>query len=194
MSIVIAALACVGVALVLSQLLDRLEATGRAAWGAAALALLFVVGLLDQTSPADSRGREADEAAWVAQRDFYRTVEDELRDGSAVFQLPVMEFPEVPQLLGTGPYDHALAFVHAPSLRWSFGGMKGRVPDPVPSFDFQQGDLMETSLRAQGFDAVVVDRAGYVDHGSGVEARLATVAGPPATVSADGRYSMFVID
>ncbi|MGH9085385.1 MAG: hypothetical protein ACRDYW_08025 [Acidimicrobiales bacterium] len=194
MSIVIAALACVGVALAVSQLLDRLEARGRAAWGAAALALLFLVGMLDQTSPADTRGREADEAAWVAQRDFYRAVGKKLPDDSPVFQLPVMEFPEVPQLLGTAAYDHALAYVHAPSLRWSFGAMKGRVPDPAPGFDFQQGDLMASALRAQGFRAVVVDRAGYPDHGTGVEARLATVSGPPATVSADGRYSMFLID
>ena len=150
MSIVIAALACVGVALVVSQLLDHLEARGRAAWGAAALALLLVVGVLDQTSPADSRGREAAEAAWVAERDFYRTVEDELRPGSPVFQLPVMEFPEVPPQLGTGAYDHALAYVHAPSLRWSFGGMKGRVPDPVPGFDSQPGEMLAAALRGAG--------------------------------------------
>jgi phosphoglycerol transferase len=194
MSIVIAALACLAVALVVSELLDRLERAGRAAWGVVALVVIFVLGFLDQTSPADGRGREADAIAWRSQHDFFRAVAETLPEGSAVFQLPVMEFPEVPPTLGTGPYDHALAFVHAPSLRWSFGAMKGRVPDPVPAFDYLPGEQMAEALGDQGFQAVVVDRAGYIDHGAGVEARLATVAGPPATVSADDRYCLFVID
>jgi phosphoglycerol transferase len=194
MSIVIAALACVAVALVASEVLDRLERSGRRRWGAVALALLLVVGLLDQTSPADSREREAHEMAWDVERAFFRDVAAELPAASPVFQLPVQQFPEEPAILGTDSYSEALAYVHAPELRWSFGAMKGRVPGPVPGFDLRPGTEMADALAAQGYRAVVVDRAGYADRGADLEARLAAATAPPSVVSADGRYSLFLLD
>lgn len=194
MSIVIAALACVAVALVVSELLDRLSRSGRRSWGALGLAILLLVGLLDQTSPADSRAREANQVAWGDQRAFFRGVADRLPGGSAVFELPEMQFPEVPPTLGTDAYSEALAYVHAPELRWSFGAMKGRVPDPIPGFDARPGKDMVDSLRAQGYRAVVIDRAGYVDRAVDLEARLTAAVAAPTLVSADDRYSLFVLD
>jgi phosphoglycerol transferase len=193
-SILVAALACVAVALVASEVLDRLQRDGRGRWGALGLGLLLVVGLLDQTSPADARGREASAAAWAAQGRFYREVADRLPDGAPVFELPVMEFPEVEPQLGTEAYSQALGYVHAPELRWSFGGMKGRVPDPVPGFDLRPGADLVAALEADGYRAVVVDRAGYPDHAADLEARLGSAAGPPEVVSDDGRYSAFILD
>lgn len=193
-SIVIAALACVAVALVASEVLDRLDRSRRGRWGAAGLALLLVVGLVDQTSPADGRGREAAETTWNIQRAFFRDVADRLPDGSPVFELPVILFPEEAPQLGTDSYSQALGYVHAPELRWSFGAMKGRVPDPIPGFDLATGEQMVGALRAQGYRALVIDRAGYGDRGVELEARLAAVAGPPAVESADDRYSLFILD
>ncbi|MET0728640.1 MAG: hypothetical protein ABWZ76_10135 [Acidimicrobiales bacterium] len=194
MSIVIAALACVAVALLVSEALDRwAHAVPRWAVGIA-LMLLLVVGVLDQTSPADSRRREADQVTWTVQREFFRDVDDRLPPGAPVFQLPVMEFPEVPPVLGVGAYSHALAYVHAPELRWSFGAMRGRVPDPVPGFDLRPGSEISAALKAEGYRAVVVDRAGYADQGADLERRLASAAGPAATVSDDDRYSLFLLD
>lgn len=193
-SIVIAALGCVAVALVVSELLDRVERAGRGRWGAIGLGAVLVVGLLDQTTPADSQGREARETAWNEERSFFRDVAGRLPAGSPVFQLPVMEFPEGPPILGTESYSEALAYVHAPELRWSFGAMKGRVPDPIPGFDVLPGDEIVEALRAQGYRAVVVDRAGYADHGAELEARLAAASAARASVSADDRYSLFVVD
>lgn len=193
-SIVIAALASVAVALVASEVLDRLGRSSRRRWGTIGLALLLVVGLLDQTSPADSAGRGANEATWSSDRAFFRDAAERLPAGSPVFQLPVMEFPEVPPVVGTDTYSEALAYVHAPELRWSFGAMRGRVPGPVPGFDLRPGTEMADALRAQGFRAVVVDRAGYADRAVELEARLATATGPPVSVSGDDRYSLFLLD
>jgi phosphoglycerol transferase len=193
-SIVIAALALVAVALVASQIVERVERSGRRAWGVAGLGVLLVVGLLDQTSPADSRGRELSEATWNTQRSFFREVAGRLPDGSPVFELPVMEFPEVEPQLGTDAYDQAMGYVHAPELRWSYGGMKGRVPDPTPGFDLRPGAELVADLQAEGYRAVVVDRAGYADRAADLEARLASAAGPPEVVSGDGRYSVFILD
>ena len=194
MSIVVAALACVAVALLVSEGLDRRRGPGARRWGGLALGTLLVVGLLDQTSPADARGRPLDDVAWTTQRDFYRETADRLPDGAPVFQLPVMEFPEVPPTLGTDAYAHALAYVHAPELRWSFGGMKGRVPDPVPGFDARPGDEISEALTADGYQAVVVDRAGYADAAADLEARLSSALGPAVEVSADERYALFLLD
>jgi len=193
-SIVIAALAFLAVGLLLSQLADRLERRGRGRWGLAVVVVVVVVGLLDQTSPVDGRGRAAAEEAWATQEAFFEGVAGELPEDTPVYQLPVIEFPEEPGILGTGSYDHALAYVHAPDLRWSFGGMKGRVPPPPLMLDRRGGKEMVAALQALGFRAVVVDRAGYGDGGLELEGRLAEAVGPAALVSGDGRYSLFVFD
>jgi phosphoglycerol transferase len=193
MSIVIAAIACVAVALLVSELLDRLDRSGRRRWGALGLAVLLLVGLLDQTSPADSRGREAGEATWNVQQAFFREVADRLPPGSPVFELPELKFPEEPPVLGTDSYGQALGYVHAPELRWSFGAMKGRAPDPIFGLDLLPGAEMVATLKAQGYRAVVVDRAGYADHGVELEARLTAATAPPAAVSADDRYSLVLL-
>ncbi len=193
-SIVIAALGCVAIALVASEVLDRAGRAGRGRWGAIGLGAVLVVGLLDQTTPADSRARAARETTWNQERSFFRDAARRLPAGSPVFQLPVMEFPEMPPTLGTDSYSEALGYVHAPELRWSFGAMKGRVPDPIPGFDLLPGEEIIAALRAQGYRAVVVDRAGYADHAAELEMRLATAIAPPASVSADDRYSLFVLD
>ena len=104
MSIVIAALACVGVALVVSQLLDHLEARGRAAWGAAAA-----------RAPPRRRGARPDQpcrqprAARPPRRrgsrsvNFYRTVEDSSAPGAPCSSCRSWSSPRSRHSSGRGP-------------------------------------------------------------------------------------------
>ena len=84
-------------------------------------------------------------------------------------------------------YEHFRGYLHTGSLRWSYGGMKGR-----------QGDLWlralndrplaeQISLAAQsGFGAVYLDRRAYQDGAAAIEGVLHTALGEPIATSADG--------
>jgi hypothetical protein len=110
-----------------------------------------------------------------------------------VFQLPVVEFPEVPSVVRTQAYDEARAYLHAPSLRWSFGSVRGRHPDWPAGLDQRDGPALVAYLRDAGFRAVVVDRFGYEDAAADLEARLAKAA-PRRGESSDGRYAWYELE
>src|SRR5690606_21141663 len=73
---------------------------------------------------------ERNDAAWVADADYAAALDAALPDGSAVFQLPIIRFPEAPPPGRMKDYDHLRGWIHLPPgrLRWSYGAMKGR-PD-----------------------------------------------------------------
>ena len=115
-----------------------------------------------------------------------------LAPATPVFQFPVVEFPEVPPVGGTQGYDPARAYLHAPSLRWSFGSVRGRHPDWPADLDERDGPALVEFLRDAGFRAVVVDRFGYPDRAADLEARLDQAATREGA-SADGRYVWYVL-
>ena len=155
----------------------------------AGIAVVLAVGWYDQTSPMDVRGTVR--AAWESDRAFFGGMADALPAGTPVFQLPVVAFPEVPPVVGTGPYDPARAYLHAPSLRWSFGSVRGRDPAWPPDLDGRDGAELVTFLRDAGFGAVVVDRFGYSPEAAAdLEARVAGAA-IRRDESRDGRYAWY---
>ena len=150
----------------------------------------LLVGWYDQTSPVDRRGDVR--AAWESDRAMFGQMADTLAPATPVFQFPVVEFPEVPPVGGTQGYDPARAYLHAPSLRWSFGSVRGRHPDWPADLDERDGPALVEFLRDAGFRAVVVDRFGYPDRAADLEARLDQAATREGA-SADGRYVWYVL-
>ena len=154
--------------------------------------LLLVLGLLDQTSPAD-RSTTTEHQAFEIHRDFVQTMELALPPASAVYQLPYQKSLEEVDLHELSVYDVLLGMLHSEKLHWNLGGMKGR-----------EGDLYYRALSHQplpyqlavakrlGFRAIYVDRRGYSDRGQQVEAELVKLLGAePAAVSSDHLLSYF---
>jgi hypothetical protein len=151
--------------------LDRLRVSRRlrhrlrrpAVWYAV-LAVVLIVGVLDQTSGAILPDARANEAAWRADAAFVHRLERRLPHGATVFQLPVTDFPE--HGAGHRMSDHDLikeAYLHSSTLRWSAGGVRGRTTEwQWPASRLKIRALLR-GLIAMGFTGVMIDRDGYAD-------------------------------
>jgi len=151
-------------------------------------ALVLLLGWYDQTAPIDSRADVR--AAWTSDRTLFREMAAELPSGTPVFQLPLVRFPESAPVHRVQSYDPARGYLHAPSLRWSYGAVRGRAPDWPADLDQRSGADLVAYLREAGFRALLVDRFGYADGGQELEARLAGAATRRAD-SPDGRFAWY---
>src|SRR4051794_16740351 len=135
----------------------------RLAWYSV-LAVVLVVGVLDQTSAALLPDPKGVERAWRADAAFVHRLERRLPHGAMVFELPVADFPE--HGAGHRMSDHDLikeTYLHSTTLRWSAGGIRGRSTEwQWPASRLKLRDLLR-GLVAMGFTGVLLDRAGYDD-------------------------------
>lgn len=187
-SIVLAFWSLVTVAVVVERWMRRRP---RPVWQPAAMAVLIgVVGLADQVpsvvpDPRPNRGE------FFADQRFYGDLEARLDPGAMVFQLPYASYPEAPKVNGLlAPAELLRPLVHTDALRWSFGAMRGRDADWMVELSRRPTGELVDALAALGYSAVTVDRAGYPDRATELEADLAATLGPP-TVSETGRVVWF---
>jgi phosphoglycerol transferase len=121
-SVFIAFFALVAVAFALDWIVARLPRwQGRAVVAGVVCVAVLAVGVADQTSSADVPDYKALERAWDSDDVFMHGIQRDLGSGAAVFQLPYVFFPEAGSIVGTGPYDQVRGWLHADSLRWSWG-------------------------------------------------------------------------
>ena len=65
-------------------------------------------------------------ASWNRDANFVKAIEQKMPDGSAIFQLPVLAFPEVIPPGKMKDYDPFRGFLHDDgTLRWSYGAIQG---------------------------------------------------------------------
>ena len=161
----------------------------RSAVGAVVVAGLVGVRLVGRVQR--ERGPPAADARWEADRAYVEALDEATPDGTAVFQFPVMRFPESQPIGQVRDYDHLRGWVHARpgAFVWSYGAMKGR-----PDGDWQlivRDSLGEAgslpALIGLGFTGVWVDTFAYDDGGARVRAELGDATGVDPIVSADGR-------
>jgi phosphoglycerol transferase len=190
--IAFACLAAVGL------LLERLRGRLRPSGFVAVVAVVVVVGLLDQTSAATVPPYDDLAVAYRSDQAFVSSIEQQLPSGAMVLQLPYLSFPEAQNSrfggrlsAAMGDYDHFREYLHSSSLRWSYGAMRGRPADWA--FALQPLSVPTTVLAAatDGFQGIVIDRAGYYDAGRAIEAAFRLALGTEPTVSADGTLSFF---
>lgn len=190
-AIFIAFLGLAGVGLLLDGLRSRWLHRRPLAFAGVLLAVLGL-GLLDQTSPAFVPDYPGIRTAFQADADFVERIEQALPAGGMVFQLPYVEFPEAGPRYGMVDYDHFRGYLHSDTLRWSYGGMKGRIEaDWAASVAAAPPADALPRLAAVGFDGIYIDRAGYADQGAAVEAGITAVLGEAPQVSRNGRLSFF---
>ncbi len=130
---------------------------------------------------------------WNVDQAFVDDIEARMPDGTAIFQLPVLAFPEVVPPGAMVDYDPLRGYLHDDgSLRWSYGAIKGR-----PDADWQTrlrdrigpvGAL--PSLLGLGFTGLWVDTYGYADGGKEVNQIQGTVRVKPIR-SQDGRFLFY---
>lgn len=196
-SIFIAFLSLTAVSLWLQNLEQRWHGPRRRVVFCALLFAAVALAIWDQ-SPAALRPGLACEAVQRSQFEtdaaFVSRMEELLPEGAAVYQLPYASFPESPPVEKMGGYEHFRPYLHAKSLRFSHGSMRGRADD---RWHQEICDLpMEKWLNAiaqAGFSGIYIDRRGYADRAEHLEANLAALIGEVPLVSDSGEQSFFAL-
>lgn len=159
--------------------------------GGILMVTLLAVGLLDQV-PRGSPDYDRLDAEFLSDKNFVDSIEQELPDGSAVFQLPIVSYPEPSSEEYRVDYDLLRGYLHSEDLRWSYGAVKGR--DRADwQLDLAAEPLAEVvrAVAAMGFDGISVDRFGYDDGAASLEAVLRRILRVQPIVSDNGRLSFF---
>jgi hypothetical protein len=177
---------------VFARLLDRVRAAihlrhwtrPRVLW-ISLLLIVLLVGVLDQTSPAQMPNPKANERLWQADGAFVASMERQLPKNAMVFQLPVVDFPDNSSTQGMSDYDLIKeGYLHSKTLRWSAGGIAGRDGEwQWPASLLPMRDLVR-GLIAMGFSALTLDRFGF-PHSSVQLKQLKTLLGKPISTSGD---------
>ena len=138
----------------------------------AVAAVVVIVGLYDMTPRHVLPSYDDTAAEWASDAEFVHQIERTLGAKAAVFQMPVIPFPEYPPVGRMIDYDHLRGYLHSDTLSWSYGGVKGR------EADWQQrlatlpiGEQAEAIAEA-GFDGLWFNRFGYGPELAQVEAEL----------------------
>ncbi|MEY2497389.1 MAG: hypothetical protein QOD12_945 [Verrucomicrobiota bacterium] len=129
---------------------------------------IMVVGLLDQI-PSSPTGESIAEIRKLVRSDarMAATLETKLPPNAMVFQLPIMEFPEVPPLRGVASYEHFRPYLFSQHLRYSYGSDKGRTRERWQTEAEQFGvPHLIGVLEQYGFSAILINRKGYEDGGA----------------------------
>jgi phosphoglycerol transferase len=156
----------------------------------ASLFLIACLGILDQTARTFA-------LPWVREvyadnQEYIRQIEVSLPEGSRVFQLPYLSFPESLGVHGVSDYEPIRGYLHSNKLRWSYGAMRG-----------SEGDLWQARVAAMpperltetlafaGFAGIYLDRRGYTDGAATLEAKIRPLLGTEPIVSKDARFAFY---
>ena len=173
-------------------LLTRAEGRVGRRGGMAVAGLVLVIGVLDQTNPAEAPAYDRLAAESNSVRGYVARLESALPAGCSVFQAPVMPFPENAPIVGMKDYDQLRSYVESTHLRWSYGAMRGTSAGDwqlqLPAL--QDTQRLTSDLASAGFCALEVDRAGLTEP-SQVMSALTGVLGAPLSTSSDGRLAAF---
>jgi phosphoglycerol transferase len=156
------------------------------------VAVIVVLGVLDQTPGTLAAARQANAALYASDAAFGRQVEQTLPAGDTVFQLPYIPYPGYGVVYGLQEYDPLKGYVHSDGFRWSYGAMKGR-PDAVWQESTSALPLPEMVplLRKTGFNALWIQLNGYEDGGVAMLRGATALLGPPAILKADGAVAVW---
>lgn len=126
-------------------------------------------------------------------REFFGSIEDILEDGDMVYVMPYHRFPEGGRSNEMNDYLLMNAYLNTDTVRWSYGGIKGRSSDlwnlSVRSWDLT---MRINEVRREGFSGVYIDRRGYTEGEiENMIPELTEYLGTDPLVSSDGQRFFF---
>lgn len=160
--------------------------------GVAAIWVILITGILDQTSAFQRTRHEDARAQFARDEAFIGSIESVIPAGASILQLPNMRFPESPPIHNMPDYEHLRAYLHSRTLRWSYGSMRGRFWDSwLTNLASRPGrELIERAVMA-GFEGVMINRDGYPDGGAAMERELAEVSAAAPLRSQDAKLAFY---
>jgi phosphoglycerol transferase len=154
------------------------------------------LGVYDQTNNPSREGNEKIKSDFLISRAFVQSIESAVLPNSAIYQLPYVPFPESPPLHNLGNYMLGEAFFQSKSLRWNFGGMKGRPGDLFfRSLSTESIQKQIDVIKKLGFSGIYVDKRGYEDQGEFIIREIIqTLQSKPLLQRADSEVVFFKIE
>jgi hypothetical protein len=157
------------------------------------IGLVFVFGVLDQTSNSFVPPYASTKAIYLNDETFINNIEAIMPENAMIFQLPYMPFPECgPKLVNMTDYSHFRAYLHSKDLRWSYGAMKGRSGDDwlrlVASMPTE--DMIKT-ISQFGFAGIYLDSYGFEDSGAKLLSNITRILEVEPVVSDNKRLYFF---
>jgi phosphoglycerol transferase len=198
-SILLAFLGLLALAIAIDALVARINSPSRrAVCRLVVLPALLVVGVMDQTNDTFILPKGGvRESIFAADQQFAAKVQGALPQGSEVYQLPYVAYPEPsPSPPGLGTYDNAIPYVQTKGLKWSWGGVRGRPADYPAALQGLPVEVLLPSVAAAGFDGLWVDRAAYKDSADAIirAAVRLTRAAPLLQPGPRHRYAYISLD
>lgn len=158
---------------------------------AVVLAVLLVLGVLDQTTSHFKPDYASAASSWRSDAAFAANIQRTLPPNAAVFQLPYMAFPENGSFPPMRDYDLGRPYLHTHGLRWSYGAMKGTSHDWSAALATWPPEQLVPTVVAAGFSGLYLDRNGYPDSGVALESEIEGMTGANPIVSSDNRFAFF---
>jgi phosphoglycerol transferase len=202
MDIFLALFTLCSVGLLLERVALRIGSTGRLKnrrllqIGLAAAVAVVVVGVavLDQTTSRPTQTKAA-VAEWQSDEQFVHAIEARVPHRSIIFQLPFMQYPESAPIHGMLDSEQFRSYLHSKSLRWTYGGVRGRPESDWPATPSSEPvPTMCGMLVAAGIAGIEIDRAGYPANAKAIEASLRTTLRQAPMISPDQRFSFWTLD
>ena len=167
----------------------------RASVFATVLALVALGGLvvIDQTPRYCASCVQVRTAKHDTTAEFVHQLERSLPQGSALYQMPYVAYPEGMAWKGDDRYSILMPYLESTRLRFSLGGMKGREADRLYRALAQRSVATQVAVaRRLGFAGIYVDRTGYADGGTkALRSLTAELGADAATYRTDGRVVFF---
>lgn len=160
--------------------------------GGAAIGVILIAGILDQTSTFPRVHHEDASAQFARDEAFIRSIESLMPAGASILQLPNMRFPESSPIHNMLDYEHLRAYLHSHTLRWSYGSMRGRFWDAwLTDLASRPGRQMIERAVMAGFEGVLINRDGYPDGGANLERELAAISAAAPLRSQDSKLAFY---
>jgi hypothetical protein len=188
----IAFFAMLGAALGLDRLHGRIvtRPRGQSAF-IAILAILLLVGVLYQTSPAMIPNYPANTNYYNVRRAFAQGIESRVPGNGSIFEIPYVPFPQGVDPGKIAAYENLWGYIFSNRLRWSGGAMEGRRANWVPAFLDKPLAQVLAGVCALGFKGISVDTAGLPEEGAQIVPALTRALGVSPLRSAEGRFLFF---
>jgi phosphoglycerol transferase len=123
------------------------------------LLLMGTVSILDTNPGNQLPSFQSTSIEWEKDSALVKQVETKVGKYAMIFQLPVVPYPESPPVERMTDYEHLKGYLHSPTLKWSYGGVKGRESDWQQSLPTDPAGLL-ISLKQRGFTAIWIDKRG----------------------------------
>jgi phosphoglycerol transferase len=153
------------------HLITKLSARRGQTFLSIVLILIGAISILDTNPGNQLPSFKSTSAKWAQDAALVRQIESELGSNAVIFQLPVVPYPESPPVERMTDYEHLKGYLHSPTLKWSYGGVKGRESDWQSSLPAEFSGFVEL-LKSYSYKAVWINRFGYSDYGSEIIQQL----------------------